>query len=593
MMRPRVCPKTLLAPLLAAVWLAVLPTCATTPAPLADDDSLLAVLSTARGREGESVLFSLSGPLEVRIDLTADSEVLKIARLAPGDYDAAVAAGPVTYSEKLRVPPQSVVLFPWRFDFENGGLRELPVAAADQERAAQLLLDHIGVQAWFDRRYEGFGDARPKTYLSGDRFPLELSTEPAGADISIDGQARGRSPLTVELAAGRYLVLAEKPGFQPVKKFVTMGAEPRAETITLEKTADKTAAAARDKFFVMTYPFVNLDDPRSNPYGTVFQVSLQALFAANRRLKTVPYSGQTEGLEPADYPDLRVAETAGAELAVAGEYQEKSGGIFVHALLYDVRSRRVKLGVIYTGKAGFDVFTTIDGLSREFARAADQSLPEPGQPVIEQEADAGNTFVEYEKELFKEHVIERYASRPNELGLSLALAGGVDPLAVGSFQGVPRMAPVFFINALRLSYERLVTPVFSFSNALTFSLGQNNGGDVTSLTWDFFLDAGPKLSFRNEKYDISIEAMLTLGFAPPLAIVKSGVSYDFGPFFYLGSRMGIGYRYYFQNRLSDRPVFLDLGLVLDLALFRFDFRGSSPVYEPFSMVLSVGGGFGL
>jgi hypothetical protein len=68
---------------------------------------------------------------------------------------------------------------------------------------------------------------------------ITITTEPAGADISINNEPRGVSPLTLEaLAAGKYIVLAEKNTFDNVTKEVVVvaGQKSAVELILTQNT---------------------------------------------------------------------------------------------------------------------------------------------------------------------------------------------------------------------------------------------------------------------------------------------------------------------------------------------------------------------
>jgi TolB-like protein len=566
--------------------------CMTTPVPAGPDDSLFLILVfPAPGSAGKPAVASLKGPVTLTIDLPTGEPYLAVARLMPGQYEVTITGLREDSRQTAVVEPGSLVLFPFFIGSDAAGASARPVTAAEQEEAARLLLDHIGIQNWFDRRYVGFGRARPKMYLSGQRYPVSIVTDPPGARVFIDNSDWGESPRSLELAAGKYAVEIEKAGYAPAKKYLTVNG-PLEERFKLEKTAAASVVNPRQRFQIVVYPFVSIDDPKFNPYGTVFQGSIKAIFSANRRYQILEYTGKAETLSLAGFPDLDPAEKSGADLAIAGTYQEKNNEIFVHALLCDVKSRRVKFADVYTGSAGFDVFGSIDKISQDFAEAADKVLPEPGQPVVEEEADPQHTLVSYEKELFKEHVIENYAARRHLLGVALGLNGMNETLQEVTGAG-GRGAPAFIINAINPWYELVISPNLSYYTSLTFALESTEFFDLGHATWDLFLNTGPKLSFRTEKTDISVSALFSAGFAPPYTVVKNSITYSLGPYVYVGGRMGIGYRYYLQNRLSERPAFIDFSLLLDVAEFRFNFAGYGPLYVPLHILLSVGGGLAL
>lgn len=68
---------------------------------------------------------------------------------------------------------------------------------------------------------------------------LTLVTTPTGANVSVDGEPRGRSPIAgLDLSAGEHIVEVSAPGHQPVTQVVTIETGGRrALTIALEETA--------------------------------------------------------------------------------------------------------------------------------------------------------------------------------------------------------------------------------------------------------------------------------------------------------------------------------------------------------------------
>ena len=99
---------------------------------------------------------------------------------------------------------------------------------------------------------------------------LEVETRPAGARVQIDGEARGSSPVHVQLPGGKHLVRIERAGFypfaelvevapkKPVQVSVTLSATPTASTLNQiiagaaeevgKGTAGKSSMALAEKF---------------------------------------------------------------------------------------------------------------------------------------------------------------------------------------------------------------------------------------------------------------------------------------------------------------------------------------------------------
>lgn len=58
---------------------------------------------------------------------------------------------------------------------------------------------------------------------------LLVSSDPPGADVTVDGRARGRTPLVVALPPGPYAVAISRPGFAPVARAVTLAPDAAAD----------------------------------------------------------------------------------------------------------------------------------------------------------------------------------------------------------------------------------------------------------------------------------------------------------------------------------------------------------------------------
>ncbi len=125
-------------------------------------------------------------------------------------------------------------------------------AAVEKFEAAYRLKPHPAVTFNIARSYEALGDLPRalrsyRAYLAAqphaaDRDQVErtiaqleqragsakvalITTEPPGAEVSVDGKPRGASPATVELAPGSHSVTARRPGAEPVERAFVMPAD--------------------------------------------------------------------------------------------------------------------------------------------------------------------------------------------------------------------------------------------------------------------------------------------------------------------------------------------------------------------------------
>jgi PEGA domain len=59
---------------------------------------------------------------------------------------------------------------------------------------------------------------------SGETYPVDFKSAPAGADITVDGYYMGKTPATVELPAGEYLFRVNKWGYREWDRSVVVSA---------------------------------------------------------------------------------------------------------------------------------------------------------------------------------------------------------------------------------------------------------------------------------------------------------------------------------------------------------------------------------
>jgi TolB-like protein len=461
-----------------------------------------------------------------------------------------------------------------------------------QEKAIQALLNYIDFEQWIGNGYIGFGKARPKMYLSQNSQSITINTDPPGARIYLDNIDWGLTPQTLELSAGKYLLRLEKEGFKQFKRIISVEKN-KAEHYKLEPLQAETEVQSKDTFRIMVYPFVNILDEHYNPYGNIFLSTFNVNFEKAADLQVVQAKAGDTSTGNAGYPDLSVAAHNGAELAIAGRYEESGGKLFVHAVLYDVQSGRVKYAVLYISDAGFSVFDSIDEISRSFSRAVTAVLPKPGNPILEQEGDVSAELSAYEKQLYQNRIIARRCSRAHVLAVlsGIQLSADQAKLPAEGRQDL-RSAPRTPLNALKLEYEYLLDPFISLTASLGANVGATSLGDEDQWMVDMHTAMGAKFYFRSSRSDIYLALLASVSYVPAFTVHSGGFDYDFGPYFFLGAFFSGGVKYYFNSLLSESPFFLDTGIQFDLISFRFS-SGSNPEYVPLNMLIFVGVGWHL
>ncbi len=81
------------------------------------------------------------------------------------------------------------------------------------------------------------GDTPPEPAL----ISYKIESSPKGAEVKIDGESKGKTPLELELAPGEYKISLKLSGYRSSKKTVTLaeGKKPKPLKLTLKKTTKK------------------------------------------------------------------------------------------------------------------------------------------------------------------------------------------------------------------------------------------------------------------------------------------------------------------------------------------------------------------
>lgn len=81
-----------------------------------------------------------------------------------------------------------------------------------------------------------------------------VRSSPAGAEVALDGHARGVTPLAVrDLAYGTYTVRVTRSGYRPESRRVTVSARRPAASLTIDLRRDVAPAATTGQFFGSLY----------------------------------------------------------------------------------------------------------------------------------------------------------------------------------------------------------------------------------------------------------------------------------------------------------------------------------------------------
>jgi hypothetical protein len=594
---------TLLIPLFIGGYF-IVTGCGTVPSPKEENSSLIVILEDAGYRPQSSPpsqtpgRFFLATPDGDSVPVSFNREGLFLMTAAPGTYSLR-RDGESTAGERFNVPHNAVVLCPHLLaEVPQGMILSASAGADDRRRAVRGLTSYVGFEQWLGKEYTGFGPYRPKNYLSGRHFQVEFAPQPKGAELLIDGMLWGKTPRSVELTEGKYLVELKKEGFESYKRIISIDED---QTIEPELQALEEGAAAGGEnggFDVMVYPITPFDPEAENLYGSLFAGTIELNFAADPRLNIVSFPGSSPAAGPETgseaQPDFTAAEEAGADLVVAGTYDLRDESIFLTASLYETKSKRIKYADIFRSEAGIAVFDSIDSLSVSFAEEVSRVLPETGEPIIEREEGTSEKMLAYEKSIYRRRMVDERLEWKNLLSAGIGLGGMGDSHEYAADSSWELRQPTIF-SVYHLTYSRVVNRNLSLTAGIellqqSIYTDESDGDDELKGTLLYTLLFGPEFDFRSEKSDVYFKPLLLTGFLPSFSFTDVE-DYRFGPLWYGGLNIDMGYRYIFFDKTGRRPVFMEIGMLFDIVNFRYGSAAGTAVL-PLKGKLYIASGIG-
>ncbi len=140
-------------------------------------------------------------------EFEAWEEEIHIRDEGPYEITASLGTSQAVLDVSSRPPGARVFL-----DGTYAGTTPLRKETPPGEHEVRVLLE--GFKPWEQRVSAVKGRSHPvHAVLEPLTIPLEIRSTPPGARILIDGEEKGRTPLTVPLPAGRYRLVLEKPGY--------------------------------------------------------------------------------------------------------------------------------------------------------------------------------------------------------------------------------------------------------------------------------------------------------------------------------------------------------------------------------------------
>ncbi len=555
-------------------------------------------------------VIDFDGPTPFSITVGHLPMKLHMRRIKPGEYRIkrrylrfpGGILRDVAMSESFILEPHTIYLFPRKIvDVQNQQGDALPgydvVSADDQRWVSETVSDYVSFSEWIGSNIEGFGPYEPRFSLEQKAYDFHIDSNPSGATVYVDGTDWGTAPITAKLEPGKHQVALEKEGYADARTFVTVETEGEVTIDLISLEGREATGPASDRISLLLVPFTNIGSDEHDRWKTVFPDVMKVGLTQDERITVIdtPESAGGETVNGVSLrPDFSYAESKGIDLLVAGHYLIKDEKVMVHAVLFDVRSEMVKTSVSYTGPSGILLFNSIDEVSQKFLDAVDKHLPEVGSEIVEERQSIKSRLVSYDKKLTEKQIIDRRLER------RFSFSGN---LVWGAMFDIIDDAP-FYDNGMRTDGPSLglgLTGEFTIVGPLSLTLmfnpvysnySGNQGATAEVPVFDFPLYLGPRFSFMSTRNDIYFSLLGQMRYitGTHLTDQTGTVGKDFGPYWITGMSIDMGVKIYTYQRISKAPTFLDMGMLLGTALWRFESGFNNGEFFPLDMWLYIGYG---
>ncbi len=590
--------------------------CSSFPVPKKSNDSLFILVSDVSVESnsvsvGWSDNIYFSGPEPFVIKINRGKRRFHFRRVKPGHYiiskrEVVWSSGRVERIGKpligfIYVRPNSVYLFPRviRGKIVNNRYYRLyarDITPQDQYRISKELPQYLGFSEWVGKRFIGFGKYRPAFALEKKRYDVKITSSPDKALVFVDGVSWGKTPLVVQLKSGKHQLLIRKKGFFDYRTFidVTSDTEVTTKLVTVtEKNEKRKREIKLNQFSVLIQPFVNIGSDRFDYLVPVFSDVLRVDMLQDKRLFVESIPAKTRRSHSAA-PNFEIAYKRGFDLLVYGEYYATKDKIFIHATLYDVRTRRVKTSIVYSGESGLGIFDSVDELGKKFLNAVSKVLPPEGKRVIEERQEINQKIITLEKKVTKEQIIEKRREQRWAYSVCGALGGHMDYINVSDSMGMVASGPLL---GLLGTYEYEIFGPFDVVLKLQPTFVLSPGSDSSNINGvDFPFWTGLQLDFLDYRTTLYTSLLGLFRYSASRNFPYYGEAFGeessvkVGPFFYTGLVVDTGLKYYTYERFDEKASFFTIGFMLGLLEYRFDsnFRNPKSVNVDINMYLGYG-----
>ena len=578
------------------VLILVFQSCGSFPKPSQEKNSLLIIMAE-RGddkaeTDAENLMMKFYGDEEFTLDMSTffknllgGKRQLYFLQVAPGKYKYILPG--TGLSEPVEIRNNSVTLIN-RVMITDGSLgwrlMSRRITPEEQRWVSEEVRNYINFYDWYGSRFVGFGPFVPRFTIDETVYDLRIKTTPAEAEITIDEQAWGKSPITAQLEPGKHLLRVEKEGYKPVQTYVTVEGDGEfsleMEQIEVAEAEAEEVREAKSTYALTIFPFQNIGSKDMDNLSTVFSDGIVSGLFDRQNIRLIE-ADSGFGAEKREITDeFSRAEGMGAELLITGLYSEKEGKLIVSAALYDVRTERVKTNMVYTGESGLAMFDSIDEMTGDFLANVDKVLPAEGKEVIEKEQVVTQEMVAFQRRASGKQIADRRHSRIHSLSVLAGYGATVDADdAPWDTMGGPALA-------LAAQYELdIIRPLGLMARIGVPVTGMGDGNGIP-------LQVGPTMIFAGRGNDITLGVLGFTTFYP-------GYDYydeDFmmyvqgGPFLSFGAALDANLKIYHSPRLDGLQGFFLLGMWIELVQMKVELPTSLKSMPPFGGLLYAGYG---
>ncbi len=556
--------------------------CAGLPAPHPQEPSLLVILTEpSPGPERELRLMRRAPGGELllheSIRLSAAEREVRYLRLPAGEY--AVQDTPnTTQQHTFVIPPDNITLFPYVL---SASAPARTLTEADQLRAATDLSDFVRFHRWAGGSFFGFGRYTSLLGRATDRFRLAVTTTPTASELAIDAEPVGRTPITLQLPAGRYALDLSQEGYEPARIITELISDAELQVELVEST--DTTVPELTEYGLLLQRFATLLDGEDDLFSVPFGNSLQTMLAQDERIRVLadghrPSRGVDQERAVLFQPDYAYAESIGAELILAGFYTTRGEELFVTAGLYDVRTRGIKTSTLLTGRAGLEIFSTVDEMTATLSQSVDRVLLARGQDSTGTAELVSEELSGRERRTVERDMVLRRHARHHAVAASLGFGNAPSPTeeTVGDNDDVRRRDGPTYSAGITYTYQLRPNLAIFASFVPDFTTPRDRGGRDTEqdAALDLPFSIAPEFLYGSHSLDIYMRPGLEYRYAVPSTVraprfLEGGEEFEvvearLGPYSYLSGFLDTGVRLYTHQRFSRPNTFVNFGVTFYL-----------------------------